>query len=215
MSRANSILLMVLGRLLQFVDNAPRLRTIGGQTKPQKHHQMNEPKLQPYETAYSVDDNKFYMRDDTGKYIEVSEAIARFAEVLAERDKLGIEVKTLVPLLERARNERNEAREEVEWYKKEMQILKKDLAAALAAEERAKKSRDEAWCRANEAKAEAQRSNSNTRPEPSRLEIAARIVQEWAANPEVALKQLDSAKAYRTAFCIADNLIAAAKEAQK
>jgi hypothetical protein len=61
----------------------------------------------------------------------------------------------------------------------------------------------------HEALAEFERLRKNTRPEPSRLEIAAGIMQGWAAAPVVDLRHLEIA-----ALRHADALIAAAKEAQ-
>jgi hypothetical protein len=104
--------------------------------------------------------------------------------------------------IDRLRAQRDEARVEVER-------LKLELSCALAAEERAKKSRDEAWCRAKEAEAEVPtvKDRLTVRPEPSRLEIAAMAMQGMLASGDLIIDIPNTAKKY------ADALIAAvAKE---
>jgi Skp family chaperone for outer membrane proteins len=137
------------------------------------------------------------MKPDTEQIIEALRAGAWAAEI-----KL---MDIAADRLEELQKERDNAHAEVKQLKAEVNM-------ALAAEERAKKSRDEAWCRAREAEAEAPTVNQleRTRPEPSRLEIAAMLKAGWFANRDADFNATD----HKWWIEQADALIAAAKEAK-
>lgn len=152
-----------------------------------------QPALQPGEVAYNTDLKQFFMADENGKAIEVPEAIARFAEVVAERDALKAQLQ-----VERDKHgnllKRLDASKEIIAIRGEqIEQIQSQRNAALSEVERLSKT-------------------SVTTSEPSRLEIAARIMQGWMANDQKYLMTPESDA--RSALRIADALIAAAKEVQ-
>lgn len=135
-----------------------------------------------------------------------------FSDAVKQVEKERAEVDQLKHALHDARLENSGQAARIEELRAEVERLKLELSCALAAEDRAKKSRDEAWCKAKEAEAEFSIVNQQltVRPEPSRLEIAAMFAASWVSNPAHDEATVDTQWWLQQA----DALIAAAKEAK-
>jgi NurA-like 5'-3' nuclease len=133
-------------------------------------------------------------------------------EVVKEVDATSVcmkaDVGSLNFRLEEALKERDEAREERDQARSDRDFIFRDNL-------RIEKERDEALVKVTWLVEQLNMKRADTTPDPSRLEIAARIIQGLAANSE-----LDGMSDYwikfacKLALSAADALIAAAKEVQ-